>query len=154
MAKIPLYKKLPKNGKKGELNLKQFYKKKGIYRIFENGNLIYIGYSGTNLYKTISRHFHIWKDSKQQARISYSNLIGKRRYDIEVELMPQATTNQIELRECQLVDFHQPRDNKLIVDKVRGRSKLDYCRKEVLVVFEPEKPEPPAEEEEDIFVPF
>lgn len=43
----------------------------GVYLIYVNDLIDYIGYSGTNLYKTLYRHFQRWND-KSQIRVTYS----------------------------------------------------------------------------------
>ena len=84
-------------------------KKSGIYYIKENGKLIYIGYSKTNLYKTILRHFQEWNDAYQSGRISYKDKLNTHQYTVKIEFMPP---KQAELVECQLIVRHKPRDNK------------------------------------------
>lgn len=42
----------------------------GVYMIYKNGSLRYVGYSGNNLYRTLYRHFQDWSKSKQQ-RVVY-----------------------------------------------------------------------------------
>lgn len=45
-------------------------KRPGVYLIKVNGSLKYIGHSGSNVYKTILRHFQSWED-RFQVRITY-----------------------------------------------------------------------------------
>lgn len=47
--------------------------KSGVYIIFKKGLIDYVGYSGTDIYKTLYRHFQKWND-KTQVRVSYSDL--------------------------------------------------------------------------------
>lgn len=42
----------------------------GVYMIFHKDQLRYVGHSGKNLYKTITRHFQSW-DDPMQIRITY-----------------------------------------------------------------------------------
>jgi len=51
----------------GKNNLLKFKNRTGVYIIKEKGSakLLYIGYSGYNLYKTVTRHFQRWKDNTQ-----------------------------------------------------------------------------------------
>ncbi len=113
MARKSIYKRLPKDGKNGITNLRQLVNKKGIYKIYESGKLVYIGSSASNLYKTILRHFQNWEDTRQLKRISYRNKLGRKSYTYEVKLMPKGTPTSIELAEYKLVHKHKPRDNKL-----------------------------------------
>jgi Uri superfamily endonuclease len=100
-----------RNGKIKGVNRKigEAWKKSGIYFIKENGKLIYIGYSGSNLYKTILRHFQTWNDKYQSGRISYKDRLFENEYTVQVVYMP---AKQAKTVECQLIKEHQPRDNK------------------------------------------
>jgi len=51
--------------KPGKTNLLFCRGKSGVYMIFKGDTLLYIGMSGSDLYKTITRHFQDWKDSRQ-----------------------------------------------------------------------------------------
>ncbi|WP_052592666.1 GIY-YIG nuclease family protein [Aureispira sp. CCB-QB1] len=109
----PVYKKIPRNGKNGITNLTEYRYKKGVYFIYENGKLVYIGSSASDLYKTISRHFQNWKDTRQLRRISYRQKLGKKSYTFSVKLMPRHSKKGIEKEEYKLVNKYTPRDNKL-----------------------------------------
>lgn len=126
MTRKSIYKRLPKNGKRGQTNLTPYTGKKGVYKIYENTKLVYVGSSTTNLYKTILRHFQKWNDTKQIRRISYKNRIGKRSYTFRVELMPKASDKEIELKEYRLIKRYKPRDNK--VDLCNTSDKIN-CNK-------------------------
>lgn len=54
---------------KGGTNLKNLSKKAGVYIIRQGREIVYIGYSGVNLYKTITRHFQDWSASKQKRAV-------------------------------------------------------------------------------------
>ena len=79
----------------------------GVYFIKseKTGEVIYIGYSAGNLYKTIYRHFQRWNDQKQE-RFVYSK-IG---YSIRVILTPPA---RAALLEKYLIQKHKPKDNEM-----------------------------------------
>ena len=47
----------------------------GVYLIYKNGELRYVGMSQSNLYKTMYRHFQNWEDKKQE-RVVYKYLSG------------------------------------------------------------------------------
>lgn len=121
--KLPIYKVLPEitgktpNGefttKDGKTNLYFLNKKKGLYSVFENGKLVYIGSSTSNLYKTIMRHFNYWQDSEQPKRISYKHrMLEGVKYEIEVAVYPESKVNDIFLMEKNLISLKKPRDNK------------------------------------------
>ena len=46
----------------------------GIYIIFKAGKIIYVGYSRSNLYKTMYRHFQAWNDKTGQYRTVITDL--------------------------------------------------------------------------------
>ena len=79
----------------------------GVYLIKSDrtGKIIYIGYSATNLYKTITRHFQKWNDKKQN-RFVYD----KNKYTIRVIF---TTSERAALLEKYLIEKLQPRDNKM-----------------------------------------
>lgn len=54
-------------------NGRPFYtaKQPGVYLIYKNGSLVYVGYSSYNVYKTLYRHFQRWNDPTQ-VRITYN----------------------------------------------------------------------------------
>ena len=79
----------------------------GVYFIKSNrtGEIIYIGYSAGNLYKTVYRHFQNWND-KQQERFVYS----KTGYTVRVIL---ASPARAALLEKYLIQKFRPSDNEL-----------------------------------------
>jgi hypothetical protein len=87
--------------------------KPGVYLIKSNrtGNTVYVGYSGTNVYKTMYRHFQTWNDPQQVRKIyspdNYTARVilttGKRAADLEKYLIEKI----------------RPRDNK---NKYDGRT--------------------------------
>lgn len=81
-------------------------KQAGVYLIKSKrtGEIIYIGYSSSQLYKTILRHFQTWNDP-QQERFTYS----KGNYLIRVIL---TTPRRAALLEQYLILKYLPRDNK------------------------------------------
>lgn len=82
----------------------------GVYFIKSNrtGKIIYIGYSASNLYKTISRHFQTWNDKSQQ-RFVY----GRDHYTVRVIF---TNAERAALLEKFLIVKHNPRDNKMKYD--------------------------------------
>lgn len=54
-------------------NGKPFYTAKtpGVYLIYKNSQLVYVGFSSYNVYKTLYRHFQYWNDPTQ-VRVTYS----------------------------------------------------------------------------------
>lgn len=78
--------------------------KSGVYLIKEGDKIIYVGKSGYNLYKTISRHFQTWND--RRPRIVYYN----RKLKIRVILCTSAQADKLEKA---LILKHNPRDNSV-----------------------------------------
>jgi excinuclease UvrABC nuclease subunit len=82
----------------------------GVYFIKSNrtNEVIYIGYSAANLYKTVYRHFQQWHDKNQQ-RFVYS----KTGYTIRIIL---TTPARAALLEKYLIQKFKPRDNEIKYD--------------------------------------
>lgn len=102
-----------KEGNKFKTNLDFLCSKchnSGVYFIKSNrtNEVIYIGYSAANLYKTVYRHFQQWHDKNQQ-RFVYS----KTGYTIRVIL---ASPARAALLEKYLIQKFKPRDNELKYD--------------------------------------
>lgn len=96
----------------GKATFNNIDKKSGIYLIKENNTIVYIGYSGTNLYKTMYRHFQQWKHRSQEV-VTYA---GKRhKYTVRVVLCTPAQAARLERA---LIVKHQPRDNKQKYDSL------------------------------------
>ena len=85
--------------------------KKGIYFIISkrSGNVRYIGYSGSNVYKTALRHFQAWND-KTQTRVTYN----PQNYKIQFFVFPNTTTREtINRYELILIRSIKPKDNPM-----------------------------------------
>ena len=77
----------------------------GVYMIYKNDELRYIGFSGTNLYKTLYLHFQSWED-KNQIRVTYKRLSG-----ITVRVIYTNTSAQAMNLERALIVKLKPKDN-------------------------------------------
>jgi endonuclease YncB( thermonuclease family) len=96
---LPLY----INGKVNKaLNLDN--KKYGVYLIKRGGVVRYIGYSSSQIYKTITRHFQSWED-RQQIRITYPKA------GTTIRIIYTNTPQQAQQLERALIIKHQPPDN-------------------------------------------
>lgn len=93
--------------KEGKTNLKHVINKSGVYIIYDSKNRpSYIGYSGTNLYKTILRHFQQWNDwSQYRAKFT--------RDDHKVRII-LCTPSQAAILENALINKYMPNFNKQI----------------------------------------
>lgn len=124
MGRIAVYRKKPTATERGVTNIAHLKDKKGVYKIFENASLVYIGSSTKDLYTTILRHFQEWNDKDQRERISYKNDLQKNSYTVQVELMDRKTAEQIKDREYKLTAAKNPRDNKnVLVCETTGKKK-------------------------------
>ena len=82
--------------------------KTGIYIIRENNQIVYIGYSAKNLYRTLYRHFQGWNHPFQQV-VTYNNSLNSNKYTVSVTLCPPKMAERLERI---LVIKHKPRDNE------------------------------------------
>lgn len=92
---------------KGRSNLGFCNHRSGVYLIYKDGTLVYVGYSGYNLYKTCTRHFQRW-DSKYQKVVTYYNKLGS--YDFKVRII-MCTPARAERLEKALIVKYKPKDN-------------------------------------------
>jgi len=77
----------------------------GVYEIWKNGELRYVGVSTTDLYKTMYRHFQSW-DVTTQTRVQYKQLAG-----IKVRVVYCNTPTQALNLEKALIIKKKPKDN-------------------------------------------
>jgi len=89
-------------------NFPESKKRSGVYIIKEDGVIVYVGYSATDLYTTMYRHFQEWND-KRGARVTYFNLLNKRVYKVR---LVYCTPLQAARLEKALIIKYYPRDNK------------------------------------------
>lgn len=107
------------NGRTTYMNTRN---KSGVYIIKENGTVVYVGHSQSNLYKTLYRHFQEWKHPYQEV-ITYKG--KKKDYTVRVIL---TTPSQAPRLEAYLVNKYQPRDNshKLSIKSEEGKKDYDH----------------------------
>lgn len=91
--------------RRGVTNLTEFKARSGVYLIRKEGQrqISYVGYSGSDLYKTITRHFQSWVDPQQQ-RVTYP----QEGYLVRIVL---CTKKQALALETALRAKHKPTDN-------------------------------------------
>jgi hypothetical protein len=80
--------------------------KSGVYIIYENDKPVYVGYSQSDLYKTMYRHFQNWNHTGQEV-VSYLSLMDSNKYTVRVIY---CTPKQATSLEKQLIIKYQPRD--------------------------------------------
>lgn len=79
----------------------------GVYVIRKAGKLRYIGYSGSDVYKAMYRHFQVWNDrSRPEPRVVYRNLA-----DVSVRVIYTNTSAQAARLERALIVRFAPPDN-------------------------------------------
>jgi len=76
----------------------------GVYLIYKNSKLRYIGFSATNVYRTMYRHFQTWNDNTQ-VRVTYKQLTG-----ILVRVIYCSPTNAAKIERALIVKY-RPQDN-------------------------------------------
>lgn len=91
---------------KGRANIPGIKGKSGVYLIKNPaGELVYIGFSSSNLYKTLYRHFQSWNDPTQ-VRVTYP----KTGYTVRVVLTSPGRAAKLERA---LIVKNKPKDNPL-----------------------------------------
>lgn len=116
----PVYKEV------GKTNLTKFIGKSGVYLIKKESEreILYIGYSASDLYKTITRHFQSWND-RRQIRTTYP----QKGYVIRVVL---TTANKAAILERALILKHNPKDNPQKYELYIETEKEKKQRKEIV----------------------
>ncbi len=97
----------PPYDKAGRSNFRFTLARAGVYIIRENGKVVYIGFSATNLYKTMHRHFQQW-NHRGQPVVTYVNKFRRNKYTVSVTLTGARTAA---LLETALIRKYKPRDN-------------------------------------------
>lgn len=111
----------------------------GVYLIYENDFLVYVGYSQSNLYKTMYRHFQSWKTSKQYRAV----------YDADkilVRVIYTKTGTKAKKLETALIIKYKPRDNANIYNLFE----TDEKEEKVFAEYINEAIEPIAEYKQDL----
>ena len=103
----------PLYDKKGNANFRYMYQRPGVYVIRENGKIVYIGHSQSNLYTTMYRHFQEWNHPTQNVT-TYKG--RPHRYTARVVLTRK---NQAIPLEQALVQKYKPRDNKEKYERIK-----------------------------------
>ena len=87
-------------------NFRNSSKKSGVYIIksAKTNKILYVGYSASDLYRTMYRHFQSWNDNTQQ-RITYKN---RSSYLVRLVFTSPARANKLEEG---LRAKYQPQDN-------------------------------------------
>lgn len=94
----------------------------GVYLIKENNVLVYVGYAGECIYRTLYRHFQGWTDKNYRGdkvappsyRVSYRNLMDINTYTVR---MIHCSKKQAARLEKVLILKYKPRDNYMKYEK-------------------------------------
>ncbi len=115
-------------------NGKPFYtaKQPGVYLIYKNSQLVYVGYSSYNLYKTMYRHFQRWNDPTQVRVIYNPNDPG-----IKVRVIYTTAARSKKLEKALILKY-APKDNpekykNYVLDK-KSEKVLDDAENEFIAI--------------------
>ena len=89
-----------------------FKGKAGCYIIKRGIKIVYIGYSSSDVYKTMYRHFQSWND-KTQKRVTYPKTAA----DLKVKIV-LCTPRQAPRLESALIRKHKPKDNTMKLESL------------------------------------
>lgn len=110
--------------KPGKTNIADLQGKIGAYIIYKNGKPVYVGSSGYDLYKIITRHFQSWNDPRQ-IRITYPQT-----EEFKIRAIPTRTQAQAFRVEKYLIRKLKPRDNPLQYTIDTAAEEDEYLRAE------------------------
>jgi len=96
----------------GSSNLNFATHRSGVYLIYKNGKLRYVGYSGINLYKTCTRLFQRWTKKYGVVTTYYGQDMSA--FKVRVILCSSARAEKLEKA---LIIKYKPKDNP---DKLKG----------------------------------
>lgn len=106
---------------KDDINLKDFPKKSGVYKLICNGSVIYIG-SSNNLYQRMSSHKNcIKKGSDHGCKKGFYLFLQNNHFSVEFEL-----TENYRQREQELIEYFEPIHNE--VKAYTGLDKEEYLK--------------------------
>lgn len=94
-------------GKQGTTNIAWAKGRSGVYKIFRNKKLVYIGHSTYDLYKTVTRHFQKW--DKKQYRVTYYKEKYSQKFQVQFGLCDAKWAVRLERA---LIKKNKPKDNE------------------------------------------
>lgn len=103
--------------------------KSGVYfiRSKRSGNIVYVGQSQTQLYKTIYRHFQEWNDRQPSTGRSFERKTYPK-YGYEVRYIKCTPTQALRL-ERYFIQKLQPKDNPLKYSIIFSQEKYERAEK-------------------------
>jgi hypothetical protein len=113
---VKVFKFHPPYKPSGRTSFPETSKKSGVYLIKENDNLVYVGVSLVDLYKTLYRHFQTWTDINYRTqkvrsasdRVTYKARMKRNRYTVRIVFCPPGQAARLEKA---LIIRYNPRDN-------------------------------------------
>lgn len=106
---MKVYKFIEPYDEKGRSNFRETKDRPGVYLIKEDGKIVYVGFSGYSVYKTMHRHFQTWNHQWQRV-VSYKQRMKRHRYTVRLVL---CTAQQAAALEKRLIKKYHPRDNDM-----------------------------------------
>jgi excinuclease UvrABC nuclease subunit len=103
----------------------------GVYMIYKGKKLLYVGFSGSNLYKTMYRHFQSWNDPTQ-IRVTYDP------FKIKVCVIYTETAEEADILEKALILKYKPKDNPILYKGFEA----DKDEKKIFKIFTNEQENP------------
>lgn len=130
---VDVYSRKPTRATAGRTNLSKFREKAGVYFIVQETlnakgkaietELVYVGMSTYDIYKTIMRHFQRWEDSEQPKRISYKSRIVRKSHNYKIAVV-ECSAAVAKATERALIETYLPKDNKLKIEAIEERTLL------------------------------
>jgi hypothetical protein len=115
---LPAY--LPEKNKRGKIyGLAGIRRKTGVYFIRENGILVYVGMSRSNLQEALYRHFQDWRKSWRQKRTTYTFEPGVH----EVACITTDKDAAHPLEKCYILEYN-PRDNFMRYEEYKNNVEI------------------------------
>ncbi len=117
ITKFPAFVPAKKKGCRDRHGVSNCRHKSGLYFIFENRVLVYIGMSRSNVESALYRHFQEWTDQRYYAhypnkhicRITYKDKLKKNTYEVGIILLE---AEEVMDYEKGFIIEHNPRDNR------------------------------------------
>ncbi len=128
---LPAY--LPEKNKRGKVyGLQGIRKKAGVYFIRENGILVYVGMSRSNLQEALYRHFQDWSRSWKQKRVFYKHEVDVHNY--EVACITTESDQAHPMEKCYILQYN-PRDNHMRYEEYRNAVNIVISESEFDGIF-------------------
>lgn len=116
--------------RKALVSRKAFFGQPGVYLIREDGVLVYVGMSKSNVYQTLYRHFERWNDGRGVARTIYPSAEADgNRFQVSIIT---TTEEYAPILERELIRKWLPRDNKQKYKSIINEAELAEFFAEVM----------------------